>query len=206
MPREAKDHGMTTATATPKVWTVTDLLAMPDDGVERWVIRGHLRMKPGHADARGFVRSRTEALILANVGSALVTWSRQQPDPRGAVYAGRAGVIFARNPDTVIGVDVAFAPAAVVAVQDDDTTTLLDGVPTLVVEILSPNDTVEQFHGKVREYLRAGVPVVWVIDPEDRTVKVYRPGFEPDSFNVTHRMPEHPALPGFAPGVAELFE
>lgn len=197
---------MTTESVAPRVWTVADLLAMPDDGVERWVIRGRLREKPGRPDARGFVRCRAEAAILANIGAALVRWSRRQPEPRGAVYAGRAGVIFARNPDTVVGVDVAFAPADVVAVQNDDTTTLLDGVPTLVAEILSPNDTVEQIHEKVREFTRAGVPVVWILDPEDRTVKVYRPGVEAEAFNVTHRLPEHPALPGFAPGVAELFE
>ena len=36
---------MTTAAAEmkAKVWTTEDLLAIPDDGVERWIIRGQLR-------------------------------------------------------------------------------------------------------------------------------------------------------------------
>lgn len=199
---------MTTATenAPPKVWTVEELLAMPDDGVERWIIDGKLREKP--PEFKGVtmtVRNRHHSEILITVGSLLKVWRNTQAEPRGKVYGGEVGVRLPNRP-TAIGIDVAFASADVVAVQNDDNTTLLDGVPTLVVEILSPNDTLEQTHEKIRAYSRAGVPVVWVIDPEDRTVKVYRPGVEPDSFNVTHRMPEHPALPGFAPGVAELFE
>ena len=105
-----------------------------------------------------------------------------------------------------VGIDVAYANAGVVAVQDDDETTLLAGIPTLTVEILSPNDYQEQIHEKTREYLRAGVSVVWVVDPDDQTVKVYRSGQPAESFNITHRLPEHPAMPGFAPTVAELFE
>ena len=36
----------TETTSPPKDWTAEDLLAMPDDGVERWIIRGQLRKKP----------------------------------------------------------------------------------------------------------------------------------------------------------------
>ena len=93
-----------------------------------------------------------------------------------------------------------------VAVQSDDTTTLLDGVPTLCAEILSPNDTIEQVGEKVREYLAAGVPLVWVVDPYLRTVAVYRPDAKPALFNDDQSMPEHPAMPGFAPPVRDLFE
>lgn len=199
---------MTTATETspPKVWTVEDLLAMPDDGVERWIINGKLREKPPEFEGVTMtVRNRHHSEILITVGALLKLWRNSQPEPRGKVYGGEIGV---RLPGrtTAVGVDVVFAAPDVVAVQDDEKTTLLDGVPTLVVEILSPNDTLEQTHEKVREYLRAGVPIVWAIDPEDRTVKVYRPGVEPELFNLKHRMPEHPAMPGFTPGVAELFE
>ncbi len=199
---------MTTATesAPPKVWTVEDLLAMPDDGVERWIINGKLREKPPEfKGVKVTVRNRHHSETMSFVATALTTWLRTRPKPRGGVYCGEVGILLPARP-TAVGADVAYAPADVVATQDDEKTTLLDGVPTLVVEILSPNDTVELTHEKVRAYIRAGVPVVWVIDPEDRTVKVYRPGVEAESFNVTHRMPEHPAMPGFAPGVAELFE
>lgn len=105
-----------------------------------------------------------------------------------------------------MSVDVAYASPDVVAAQDDDTTTLIAGIPTLIAEILSPNVTQEQLKEKLAIYKKAGVPVVWVIDPEDRTVTVYRPGREPELFNVTHQFPAGPQMPGFAPAVLELLE
>ena len=46
--------------------------------------------------------------------------------------------------------------------------------PDLAVEVVSPNDTVYDLNKKIEEYLRAGVRLVWVIDPENRTLDVYR--------------------------------
>ncbi|MDB5311361.1 MAG: hypothetical protein JWO38_5563 [Gemmataceae bacterium] len=199
---------MTIATENPpKVWTTEDLLAMPDDGVERWIINGQLREKPPEIPGvKTTVRNRHHSEILINVGFILKAWQKSQPQPRGKVYGGEAGVRLRRTQDSTVGVDVVYVAADIVAVQDDENTTLVDGVPTLAVEILSPNDAEHHINEKTDAYLAAGVPVVWVIDPHDRTVIVYRPGHEPELFNVTHRLPEHPHMPGFAPTVAELFE
>jgi hypothetical protein len=57
-------------------------------------------------------------------------------------------------------------------------TTLIDGIPVLVVEILSPNDTQEEIDEKIDTYLAAGVALVWVINPHHRTVNIFRPGME----------------------------
>jgi Uma2 family endonuclease len=179
---------------------------MPDDGIERWIINGQLREKPPEIPGvKVTVRNRHHSKIMALVAGAILFWLRAQPKPRGEVYCGELGIKLPGRAGTV-GVDVAYAAPDVVAVQSDDTSTLLDGTPTMVVEILSPNDTQQQIDEKTTTYLSAGVPVVWMIDPHDRTVTVYRPGHEPELFNVTHRLPEPPAMPGFAPAVAELFE
>ena len=198
---------MTTATGNPpKVWTTADLLAMPDDGVERWIIDGQLREKPSEfPGATMTVRNRHHSKIMALIATALTNWTRTQPRPRGEAYCGEVGVLLPGSSSTV-GVDVVYATADVVAVQTDDNTTLLEGVPTLTVEILSPNDTQVQTAEKRRTYLKAGVPLVWVVEPDDQTVTVYRPGQQPELFNVSQRLPEYPPMPGFAPPVAELFE
>lgn len=197
------------ATATEpakKVWTTADLLALPDDGVERWVINGELREKPSEFPEVGLtVRNRHHSEIMSFIAAALVAWARTRPKPRGGVYSGEVGVILPAR-DGTVGVDVAYAPPEVVAVQNDDETTLLAGVPTLTVEILSPNDTVEQVEEKTDTYLAAGVPLVWVVNPDRRTVTIHRPGEPPVMVNVTQTVPEHPAMPGFTPAVAELFE
>jgi Uma2 family endonuclease len=46
--------------------------------------------------------------------------------------------------------------------------------PDLAVEVVSPNDTAYEVDAKVEEYLAAGVPLVWVVNPQVRTVHVYR--------------------------------
>lgn len=196
---------MTTA-AAEKVWTVEDLLAMPDDGVRRWIIDGKLREQPPEYEGVTMtVRNRHHCEVMSFVTTTLTNWLRSRPKPRGGVYSGEVGVVLPGRP-TALGIDVAYATPDVVAVQDDEKTTLLDGVPTLVVEILSPNDTRAQIKEKRQKYLKAGIPLVWHIDPDERTVNVYKPGATPEFYNVTQRVPEHPAMPGFAPAVAELFE
>jgi Uma2 family endonuclease len=200
-----------TPTATPpapaKVWTEADLLAMPDDGVRRWIINGQLREQPSEVpEVRMTVRNRHHSEILINVGTAIKNWVRTRPEPRGKVYGGEAGVRLAGTRESTVGVDVVYAPPEVVATQDDDRTTMLDGVPTLAVEILSPNVTLDDLDEKVDAYLEAGVPLVWVVHPTRRTVTVHRPGREPELFNATHHLPADPAMPGFAPPVRDLFE
>src|SRR5207248_854562 len=48
--------------------------------------------------------------------------------------------------------------------------------PDLAVEVVSPNDLYWEVRKKVGEYLRAGVRLVWVIDPDSRYVEVSRSG------------------------------
>jgi Uma2 family endonuclease len=46
--------------------------------------------------------------------------------------------------------------------------------PDLVVEVISPNDAGSAVNTKVEDFLAAGVPLIWVIDPEAHTVDVFR--------------------------------
>lgn len=47
--------------------------------------------------------------------------------------------------------------------------------PDIVVEVVSPSDLTARIQRKVSEYLDAGCRLVWVVDPEARSVTVYRP-------------------------------
>ncbi len=46
--------------------------------------------------------------------------------------------------------------------------------PLLCIEILSRSDTVSQVNERVQDYLEFGVPVVWVVDPRERRIWIYR--------------------------------
>ncbi len=186
------------APATTALMTTEELLALPDNGVERWLIRGQLREKPMTK------RNRWHSRVMARLSQLLGDWLDRQPEPRGEVLDGEAGCRLRRNPDTSVGIDVVYISPQLAA-QDPDDTTLIDGVPTLVVEILSPNDTVEEINDKVDEYLAAGVPLVWLVDPHHRTVEVHRPDGEPELFNVRQEISAEPHLPGFRVPVAQIF-
>jgi Uma2 family endonuclease len=183
--------------------TTEELLALPDDGVERWLIRGQLREMPVQGMCMT-VRNRWHSRIMVRVAKFLDNWLDQQPEPRGAILCGEAGCRLRRDPDTTVGIDVVYISAELAA-RESDETSLIDGVPVLVVEILSPNDTQEQIDEKSDSYLQAGVALVWVIDPHDRTVTIYRPGQEPELVNVRQELSGDPHLPGFRVPVAQLF-
>jgi len=184
----------------PGLMTTEELLALPDDGVERWLIKGQLREKPMT------VRNQDHSEIMAAVTYFLETWRRTQPAPRGQVACGEAGARLRRTPDSTVGIDVAYYTAEVAARRNEGNTTLIDGAPVLAVEILSPNDVMGEINEKIDEYLDAGVLVVWVIDPHDRTVTVYRPGTRPETFNDAQELTAEPHLPGFRVAIAQLFE
>jgi Uma2 family endonuclease len=185
--------------APEKLMTVEEFLALPeDDGVERMLIRGKLWEKPMTK------RNRFHSITEATIAMLLGIWSRSQPEPRGAVCSGEAGFLLRRDPDTTFGIDVAYISAETAAAQSD-TTTLIDGVPVLAVEILSPNDTQQEVLAKVRDYLAAGVSLVWLVDPYFRTVTVHRPDQGPEMFHGEDELLGDPHLPGFCVKVAEIF-
>lgn len=186
------------ATATQPL-TTADLLAMPDDGKRRWLIKGELR------EEGMTIRNRFHSMAMANLSGDLVIWRRSLPEPRGKVVCGEAGVRLPGNDETTVGVDVAYVSHNVM-VQQTDETTIIEGVPTLVVEILSPSDTQEQIDEMVEEFLEAGVPLVWLVDPTDRTVTIYRPGEEPSFVNSRQRLEGGSELPGFGIPVAQIFD
>jgi Uma2 family endonuclease len=179
--------------------TTEDLLALPEDGVDRELIRGELRERP--FAYRDRLHGGTEATLTA----FLSMWSLQQPSPRGTVYSGEVGCVLRRDPDTTVGIDVAYLTPEMVARQPD-TTKLIDGAPLLAVEILSPNDKLEDLDDKIDEYLAAGVALIWVVNPHRQTVVVHRPDVKACLLNAGDELTAEPHLPGFRVPVAAIFE
>ena len=150
------------------------------------------------------VRNRVHSRIMVRVSHFLESWRERQPEPRGEVLCGEAGCRLRRSPDTTVGIDVVYI-AANLTMQEADETTLIDGVPTLIVEILSPSDTIEDIKDKIDLYQKVAVPLVWVIDPYDRTVTIYRLDAEPELVNIRQELTAEPHLPGFRVAAAEIF-
>jgi Uma2 family endonuclease len=77
-------------------------------------------------------------------------------------------------------------------------------VPTLVVEVISPNDRAGDIEDKVQLWLNAGVPTVWVAYPEIRTVVVRKPG-NTVTFLQGEQLVTDEHLPGFAAPASSFF-
>lgn len=197
---------MSTAVATEKrLMTAEEFLALPDDGVERWLIRGELRERhptPEYPDMTR--RNRFHSITEGRVTRVLGAWLLSQPEPRGEVVCGEVGFILSHDPDSTVGIDAAVISAAMADDNPDDTT-VFDGVPILAVEIRSPYDTEGDVVEKVADYLDAGTPLVWVISPAFRTVTVHRPGVNPVALDSSGTLDGGTELPGFSCPVSDLF-
>ena len=77
--------------------------------------------------------------------------------------------------------------------------------PDLAVEVISANDLVAELDEKTEEYLAAGIPLVWVIDPEVRTVVIHRGDGTLAKLRENDDLTGESVIPGFHCKVAELF-
>jgi Uma2 family endonuclease len=185
-----------------------EFLALPDDGIHRELVRGRVRedREPSEGGRRGSeltVRNRFHSRIVIQVGQVLANWMDLQPEPRGEVVGGEAGFLLAGTRESLVGIDVAVVSAELVASTDAEQQ-LYHGPPLLAVEVLSPNDTHEDIAEMVSSYLQAG-SVVWVIDPDLRTITVYLPSGDVETLSVRRELSGDSYLPGFRVSVDRLF-
>ncbi len=77
--------------------------------------------------------------------------------------------------------------------------------PDLAVEVISPSDDEDEVAEKAQMWLKAGSLLVWTVDPERRTVTVYRPDAEPVTLDENQEIDGGDVIPGFRCRVAEFF-
>lgn len=78
-------------------------------------------------------------------------------------------------------------------------------VPDLVIEVLSPGNSGIELEEKLDEYLAAGIPMVWIVNPEGRTIRVYRQDGTTRLFRAADVIENEPLLPGFRLVTGEVF-
>lgn len=78
--------------------------------------------------------------------------------------------------------------------------------PDLAVEVLSPDDTAADIDARMADYFAAGTRLLWVIDPDRRTVAVHARAAGTRWLGEDDALDGADVVPGFTLPVAELFE
>ena len=78
-------------------------------------------------------------------------------------------------------------------------------MPDIAIEVLSPEDRPGMVARRVEYYRRAGVALVWIVDPEAESITVWNGGAEPLDADPTLPLTADPILPGFALDIPALF-
>ena len=179
-------------TTKPKLITAEELLLMPDDGMQRELIRGVLTedMPPG--DEHGVLVARI-AWLFSNYC---------EENDYGEVRAGDSGFVLERGPDTVRGPDVAWVspdrlPEPVVGYAEL--------APDLVAEVRSPSDSQRHMAERAMMWLNHGTRMVLVADPRSVTLTVYCAGEPPQVLSESDVFDGGYVLPGFTAPVWSFF-
>ena len=114
-----------------------------------------------------------------------------------------SGYTLTRNPDTVRGPDVSFVRKG--RPNYPPTRGFFVGSPAPAVEVRSPDATIAELLDKAAEYLDAGAELVWIVDPQDATVRVLRRGAAMVTLGANDVLDGAPTVPGFHLPLCELF-
>jgi len=180
--------------ATGQLVTREQLASMPDgEGRTELILGRVVRMPPAFAKHCGLSGN-----IAVAAGPSM---SAAQPCQ---VLIAEPGFMLRRRPDTVRVPDVAFVlreryDAAVLAGG------YVEGPPDIAVEVISESQARAQLEDKVAEYLEAGGRLVWVIDPEARVARVYRPGSQVEEVAADGVLSGEDVIPGLMVPLADVF-
>jgi Uma2 family endonuclease len=182
-------------TTKRELLTAEDLLRLHSQGVKGELIRGVLASTVSTGMEHG--------VIAMTMGASLVNFVT--PGRLGRVFGTDTGVLLQYGPDIVREPDVAFISVEKLPL-DVRIRGYTDVVPELVVEITSPNDTVAAIYDKAMMWLYYGVALVWVVDPDTRTIDVHPSGAPIFTLTEDDTLDGGTVLPGFTLPVSVVFE
>jgi Uma2 family endonuclease len=145
--------------AIPTYYSAEQVRALPDDGNRYEVVHGELLVTPAPRALHQEVVRR----LLVHLSLYL------EAEPVGHVLPAPADISW--GPDTLVQPDVFVVPVEQARTLD---WSLMRNL-LLVAEVLSPSSARADRFTKRIEYQRQGVPLYWVVDPQQHQVEVWTP-------------------------------
>jgi Uma2 family endonuclease len=176
-----------------KTYTPEDLLSMPD-GKRYELVNGHLV-------------ERKMSVVSSWVGGRLHRFLDIFVDEHDLGWAWPADLGYACFPDApkkVRKADVSFIRKE--RLPEGLTSEGYEYLPPdLAVEVVSPNETYYEVEAKLIEYLGAGVPLIWIVALESRTVRIHRGDGSVSWLREQDELSGEDVVPGFRCPVSAIF-
>lgn len=184
---------MTAEVSLERTYTIEEFTRLPDDGYTYELAQGRLeRMSPTGGE-HGRIASGLHTHLTNHV------WAHGL----GETFAAETAFVLDPATRTVRAADVAFVAMSRLAGVGEDAVPF---PPDLVAEVISPSDRATGIKGKVAEYQKAGVPLIWVVNPRYHTVEVYHPrDTQPLTLGMNDELDGEAVVPGFRLPVRAIF-
>lgn len=164
---------------------------MDDEPNRHELIKGELLTMPPAGEEHGVVSMKLSALLYNYVNA----------NNLGVVYAGDTGFRLQKDPDTVLGPDIAFIRGDKPATRSPF---YRSGPPDLAVEVRSHYDRTANVERKAALWLELGAKSVWLVNPKRRTVDVIHANGDRWLFRENEELVDE-IVPGFRFQVSEIF-
>jgi Uma2 family endonuclease len=180
-------------TTIAEITTAEQLFQHPDSGRCELIGGAIVFMSPS-GSLHGKITARLAAILYKYV----------EQKKLGIVFGAETGFHIRRDPDTVRAPDVSFVRAD--RIPNPFPQGYFPGPPDLAVEVLSPNDRASEVQAKISDWLDAGCRAVWIVDPQTKSVTIYKSSHDIITLNVTDIVTDAQILPGLIVAVSDIVE
>jgi Uma2 family endonuclease len=150
-------------------------------------------------DANGEILVMTPAGSKTSIMNSRITrlldeWA--EADGRGIAFDSNGG--FTLPDGSVRAADAAWVhKSRWEALSEADQARFAPICPDFIIELRSPNDSLAELKQKMEQWIANGVQLGWLIDPENKTVSIYRPGEQPEILTHPTSVQGHGPIAGF---------
>jgi Uma2 family endonuclease len=139
----------------------------------------------------------------STINADLNIWTRR--NGTGVAFTSSAG--FRLPNGATYGPDAAWVRRErLLSLSRHDKERFLPLCPDFVIELRSASDRLRPLKAKMQEYIANGALLGWLIDPDSRSVYVYRPDRPVEHLQSIVTISGDPELPGFVLDLAPIWE